>query len=196
MSVQGASATSNNSSLKDIMNSFSELWASTEKLYLKTGTATEINTQEHTFTFNPIDDSAPLTDVKMKTLANSDRTDFIIVIPKENSIVTIAYESSVSGFCILVAECEEFLINCDDVKVETDSWVFNGGDLQGLINIVDLTSKLNQLNSKVNDLITKFNTHIHSGVTTGGGVSGTPTTTETSNPAFDKDDYEDIKIKH
>jgi len=41
----------------------------------------------------------------------------------------------------------------------------------------------NDLVAKFNNLKSKFNTHLHSGVTTGGGTSGTPTLTDTDNDA-------------
>jgi hypothetical protein len=217
--------TRNNSTLKDAMDAFFERGIADQQFYYKVGTVSEVNTDEYTFTFNPLDDTAPVVDVKMKTIASASTDDFMIVVPKDGSIAIVMYETPVTAYCVMVKECEEwrvtddktffnfidwdlisenvdFKINtlweilCHDVRVTTDSWVFNDGNLEGLINIVDLTAKLNDLTDKVNDLITKYNSHVHTGVTTGGSLSGVTTTTETPANAFNKADYEDTKIRH
>lgn len=61
--------------------------------------------------------------------------------------------------------------------------VINGGKLGGLINIEQLTDK-------INELVNTFNTHTHTGVH---GPTGTPNGTANN---FDKGDYEDETIKH
>lgn len=66
-------------------------------------------------------------------------------------------------------------------KVESIS--INGGKLGGLVNIEELTAKLNEL-------VGKFNSHIHP---TPKGMSSTPVVPLS---AFNAKDYEDEKIKH
>lgn len=91
-----------------------------------------------------------------------------------------------------------------DTTLENDGKVikFNGGDNKGLINIEDLTSKLNNLVNEVNQLRTVFNTHTHSVTTTGTSVAQTgiasPTTSPVTTPvsSFNVNDYEDTKITH
>lgn len=61
--------------------------------------------------------------------------------------------------------------------------VINGGKLGGLINIEQLTDK-------INELVNTFNNHTHTGVH---GPTGTPNGTANN---FDKGDYEDETIKH
>lgn len=61
--------------------------------------------------------------------------------------------------------------------------VINGGKLGGLINIEQLTDK-------INELVNTFNSHTHPGVH---GPTGTPNGTANN---FDKGDYEDETIKH
>ena len=61
--------------------------------------------------------------------------------------------------------------------------VINGGKLGGLINIEQLTDK-------INELVNTFNSHTHPGVH---GPTGTPNDTANN---FDKGDYEDETIKH
>lgn len=74
----------------------------------------------------------------------------------------------------------------EDGKIE-----FNGGSEDGLVKINALTDKLNNLVKQVNDLITKYNTHIHPatmGATSPTATQATPVTT------FNKTDYENNKI--
>lgn len=99
---------------------------------------------------------------------------------------------------------DNLTVKFGDTTLENDGKVikFNGGDNKGLINIEDLTSKLNQLVDEVNQLRTTFNTHTHSVTTAGTAIAqsgvASPTTTPVSAPvsSFRTDDYEDTKITH
>ena len=84
--------------------------------------------------------------------------------------------------------------------INRENIIFNGGDLGGLVVIQKLTDKLNELKDTVNDLITKYNEHIHSTTATvgTGPVGVLSPTTNTATPAlpFNKSDYENEKVKH
>lgn len=77
--------------------------------------------------------------------------------------------------------------------------IFNGGKLNGLVIIQKLTDKLNELKDTVNDLISKYNAHIHVTTATVGtgpvGVLSPTESTATPAKAFNKADYENTKIK-
>lgn len=92
------------------------------------------------------------------------------------------------------------------VKVKADEIAFNGGEKGGLINIVDLTGK-------INELVDAFNNHTHTiksisvpakGLTSpAGNVGGSATATNVSVPTPDSsalklnaEDYKDDKVKH
>ena len=75
--------------------------------------------------------------------------------------------------------------------------VVNSGENKGVVNIVQLTEKLNQLVSEVEQLKTYISTHTHSGVQTGAGVTTTPTSLFTKSfTKFNQSDYEDTKFTH
>lgn len=111
---------------------------------------------------------------------------------------TVSVKPSVKTDCLIAIvegdDATAFLLYAN----EADLIEFNGGANSGLIKIVELESKLNEL-------VNKFNNHVHSGVITevtgGGGAlavgtpgnSDTPTSTADS---FDKADFEDSKITH
>ena len=85
-----------------------------------------------------------------------------------------------------------------DVSVGSgDTIILNKGENQGVVNIKELTEKLNQTVQELESLRALFNSHVHSGVTTGPGSSG-PTVTQASQPfsEFKQEDYEDTKCIH
>lgn len=57
-----------------------------------------------------------------------------------------------------------------------DSIIFRGGDLGGMVKVITLTAKLNNVENKVNDLITKFAAHVHPVIAVGSptGPNATP----------------------
>lgn len=75
--------------------------------------------------------------------------------------------------------------------------ILNDGDNDGLININQLTQKINKLVTELETLRAQFNTHVHPGVTSGPSVSG-PTTQQVTSPfsQFNKTDYEDKTCTH
>jgi len=196
--------------IHDIISAFIKNWADKEELYLKIGTASEINEDDFTFKFTPNDEKSVVEDVRMKVIVDG-TAEAIVIVPKEGTKVVVGFHSNTVGQCLKVQEADkvlinsrsktiniedDFNINCDDVKVATDSWVFNDGTFEGLIKIVDLTSKLNKLVGEVDNLKDVVNTHKHIGVTTGAGVSGITDKFGSNATAFDKDDYENTIIKH
>lgn len=70
---------------------------------------------------------------------------------------------------------------------EVESITINGVNLGGLVNVEQLTNKLNQL-------VNTFNTHIHPAVL--GELPVTVSVTASQAATFSKSDYEDTKIKH
>jgi hypothetical protein len=83
-----------------------------------------------------------------------------------------------------------FIVQYSDIV----SLTMNGSEFGGLVKVIELTKKINTLENKVNDLITKFNTHTH--VAAGSPtsisnlvVSGTLTPTQ-------QNEIENIVIKH
>ncbi|MCQ2250027.1 MAG: hypothetical protein MJZ66_02840 [Bacteroidales bacterium] len=84
---------------------------------------------------------------------------------------------------------------------QADTIEFNGGELGGLVNIQDLTDKLNGLAKTVNDLVTAFNSHTHLVSTTGTAAAQSGTAQAVQSQAqqadtFSAEDYEDTKIIH
>jgi len=67
----------------------------------------------------------------------------------------------------------------------------------GLVKVTDVVSRLNKIENKVNDIISKYNTHTHAGVTSGGAVTAVPTPLEvgTLTPTVNSD-IENTVVTH
>ena len=74
---------------------------------------------------------------------------------------------------------------------------FNEGKNDGVININQLTEKLNKTIKELENLRNLFNSHTHSGVKSGSSISATPVVQATSPfSQYNKQDYEDTKVIH
>lgn len=125
-----------------------------------------------------------------------------IVTPEGNMIILDDNDGSLSlRFTGDITVVSEGNVTIDAQRIlnlsSEQSIVLNEGDNQGLVNIRELTEKLNNLVSQLEQLRSLFNSHVHSGVTTGPGSSG-PTATPASTPfsEFNQLDYEDLNIIH
>lgn len=101
----------------------------------------------------------------------------MLITPKIGSAVTIG---SLSGDL-----AELVVLQVDHIE----TIVINGGKLGGLINIEQLTDK-------INELVEAFNGHTHQVTVSHPGGTFTTVKPTSSAKSFKKDDYEDAKIKH
>lgn len=114
-----------------------------------------------------------------------DDSDGVLSIYTQGDI-TVKTEGS-----LVVKAAQQVVITSDDTIT------INEGRNGGLVNINDLTTKLNNLVRELEVLRVLFNTHMHSGVTTGPGTSAVPVTQATSSfSTFSTSDYEDTKVSH
>jgi len=132
----------------------------------------------------PLDDSAALLDVKL--IAGTSKTPLLIT-PVKDSVVIATFLTKDTAFVSLYSEIESVQIR--------------GDQFGGLIKIEELVKKINTLENKLNDLITKFNSHIHITTATiligGPGVIAPPANQETPiTPTTQKSDLENEAIKH
>ena len=174
--------------IPEIIEKFIKNWAKKEEFYLKVGKASNINKSDFTFTFSPIDEGADVEGVRMKVIEDGTNESFII-IPKDNTFVVVAFHNDTTAQCVKVQLSDEIIVN-------TELFLFNNGDNEGLVKINELTDKLNKLTDEVNALVNKFNTHTHPGVTSGGASTSVPIAQAQTVTAFNKSDYENDKIKH
>lgn len=131
-------------------------------------------------------DDLELSDVRLRAVVNKEESG-VVVTPKVGSMVMITDLShgKMRDWAVIMYS-------------EIDNISINGGKNNGIINIQELTDKLN-------DLVDWCKNHTHDGVITavsgGSGAPATGTPGNTGKPLttpneFDKSDYEDEKITH
>ena len=109
--------------------------------------------------------------------------DGILAVPAVGSTVVVSGSDFNTGCIVQYSEVEKI--------------IFRGGDLGGLVKVIELTEKLNNLEELLNNLITKYNTHTHAGVTAGGGSTAVTTSIETGTlTPTQQNEIENDKIKH
>lgn len=139
-----------------ILDSIRQIAKTDDELYSIVCKAKNIDVVELKCDCEPLDGSADLLEVRLMAEQN---TGFLI-IPKNNSIVIVTMLNKFTGYVSMFSEVDEIQLN--------------GDNYDGLVRISDLVTKLNNLENKVNTLITSYNTHVHPGVTS--GVSSTAVT--------------------
>lgn len=125
--------------------------------------------------------------------------DGFLLIPAVESTVIVAYSKRNVPYITMFSEITKVLIITGDttIEVKDGSIKLNDGTFGGLIKIEELINKINRLENKVNSFIEKYNIHTHTGVQTGGGISGTTPSTETEiQPVTQKSDLENTLITH
>jgi hypothetical protein len=150
------------------------------------GIATEVDDTKFLCKVSPTNGDADLLDVRLCPDTEAENKGFIL-IPKENSFVYVIMDNAVTGFVAMVSEIENVIFNCDKI-------VFNNGDLGGMVKINDLITKLNNIENKLNALMTSYKSHTH---THSQGNTGTaiPPFTQQNLTLTQKNDLENEKIK-
>lgn len=121
-------------------------------------TVTDLDNTNMTIDCQPLDGSAEIKGVRL--VGDKAGAKFVL-FPQVGSDVVVIEDMTGDAHLLLVSDVEEI-------------WL-NGNGFDGLVRVGELVTKLNALENKVNDLITTFNTHVHSGVVVGVGSSAVPT---------------------
>ena len=131
--------------------------------------------------------NAVVTGIKLRA-SLTDRERQMLVVPKSGSAVVLgSLSGDLANLVVLQAD-------------EVEKIVINGGSLGGLVNIEDLTAK-------INGLVDAFNSHTHTlpvgtvSVTGSAGPSANPSpvtvpAVTTKADKFSKEDYEDNTVVH
>ena len=112
-------------------------------------------------------------DVRLRSSESEDEGE-LLLIPKIGTAVTIgSLSGDLSSLVVIAMDHVDFIKATGSVKI-------NGGKLGGMVNIKELTDKLNSF-------VKTFNSHTHAD-------KNVPTTVTASD--FSASDYEDEQIKH
>lgn len=182
-------------SLRQTIYGFINDYFSKEKIYSSVCTVISVNEAERTCQLSPVNGDA---ERKGRIQANLSLTEGIYIKPIVGSKVLLTYINNKTGIITSYSEIENIVISIDSTSFEMSDGetVFNGGVLGGLPVTSEIVSRLNLIENKVNDLILFTQTHVHTGVTTGGGstlVSPDPVTGNLINTNDSHIENEDIK---
>ena len=179
-------------------------------------TVDAVDKTARTIDCTPINEGAPLLGVNLQ--ANQGADFGLCLFPETGSFVVVGFVADGAAGVVMLTEKIESaeivigdtsaVMDADGCRIDTEKMsahinkediIFNGGTLDGLVIIQKLTDKLNELKDTVNDLITKYNAHIHTTTATigtgGPGVITATTSTAQLAKPFAKTDYEKTKIK-
>lgn len=146
-----------------------------------------VDTSARTCEVSPLNGKADLFDVRFQ--AELSLTEGVFIEPKVDSTVLVAFINSVQAAVVLCSEVENIYI---DTQGDT---IFNGGANDGMVKVIELVQKLNNLEYKVNDLVTWTSTHTHTGVTLGPDSSGTAVGVVGTLPITQQAHIENTKIR-
>lgn len=136
-----------------------------------------------------------ITGVHLNASSNDGFTQF----PAVNSDILIALMPDNSAYMVACEDIDKVICYIDsNNKFEFDSngFIWNGGNNDGLVKVIQLTQKLNNLENKVNSIISIYNSHTHTA-----SSFGSPTTppsapvTGTLTPTT-QTEIQNNKIKH
>lgn len=119
-------------------------------------------------------------DIICRLMASVD--DGMLCIPEVDSSVVVMLSKTVDPVIIMYSGIDKI--------------VMRGGQFDGLTKVEKLTEKLNNLENKVNDLITWTGTHTHVGVTSGPSSTGTATPVTGTLTPTQQSDIENDNITH
>jgi len=192
------------SETKDILFDFIDIWGKENQIYSKVCTVKSVDSSKKICDCSPIDGSADILEVLLegdisinseKEPITSDSKGFFVV-PAVGSLVIVTFTGKENAFVSAWTEISDIVIKSTNITSIQDQFIFNDGSLGGLIKIEALTGKLNDLVNEITSLKTKLDTHTHTGVTVGTGITGIPTPFIQNFTSFNKNDYENTKIKH
>ncbi len=198
-----------------IKDAIRRIAATNDEIYCKICTVDAVYPDTRTIDCTPIDGSAPLLGVNLQAnQAGDENADGIVVFPAAESYVLVAFIEESAAAVVLTETIDsiqlaigkttaiindgtiQLAIGETTVSIVDGNITLNGGDNGGLINIVDLTGKLN-------DFIDAFNNHTHTlgegAVTTSGGsniASIEVPKISSEHPTVYVSDYQDTKILH
>lgn len=132
-------------------------------------------------------------------LLMADVNDGQYIVPAIGSTVLVGNNKNQQPFVVMFSEIQSivWITGGSKITVKDGLIQFNDGSYGGMVEVANLTTKLNNLEKLVNDFITKYNTHTHTGVQTGGGTSAVTTAPETGSlTPTQQSDIENTKVTH
>lgn len=142
-------------------------------------TVDSVNTTDLTCYCIPINGDADVQAARLMSQASNG----LLVVPTVGSVVIVNFIDFENAYVAMFSTVQYIYLN--------------GDNYDGIPQVAKLVEKYNNLENKVNDLITFTATHTHTGVTTGAGTSGTSATPVTGalTPTT-QNELENTTVKH
>lgn len=199
-----------------IQEAIRQMAAAGAEFYCKVCTVDSVDEDARTMDCSPLDDGAPLLGVNLQ--ANQESEHGVVVFPSVGSYVVVAFLNNSAALIVASEKIDKIRLKIGDtvaevvdgqvdistndttVKMSSEGFVINGGNLGGVI-------KIQQLTDKINALIDAFNNHTHEipsgSVTVTGSATAQANTAPVSVPPImiphtkvQVSDYENEKVKH
>lgn len=150
-----------------------------------------VNESERTCDVTTVSDSGELEMKDVALMAESD--DGNLCLPAIGSTVIVSFSDVIAPFVVQWSEIQKWLmiIGNSGIEMTADKIKLNDGSYGGLVKVVELTQKYNDLVTLVNSFITMYNSHTHAS-------NGTPTTALQTNTAqsITREDIENTTTTH
>lgn len=186
-----------------------------DKTLIYSATVDSVDIADRTCNVTTISSQGEMTIESVQLMASVD--DGFLLVPAIDSTVIVTYTTFNKPFISLFSAIDKavLIVGENNVSLEMDNLgilleiantklsfkdgltQFNDGALGGLVKIIDLTTKLNNLENKVNTLLSAFNSHTHLLTLTSGTGTAAPTVAPvvgTLTPTV-RGDIENEKIK-
>ena len=129
-----------------------------------------------------------------------EQSDGDMSVPQVDSTVTVAMTDFTDPYIVSATWLDEklFVVGNQSYDIKPDKQIFNDGGFDGLVKSPDLTTKLNNIENLLNDLISKFNNHTHIlTLSSGTGTAAITLTPETNTlTPTQQSDIENPNITH
>lgn len=154
-----------------------------DEVYNVPGEVVSVNSEARTCVVDPYNGSARIYNVRIQAIESG--TVGVFPSPKIGSSVVVGFLSKNFAFVALASELEE-------IKIDVQSIVINGGENKGLVRISDMVASFNELITQVNQMRTYISTHSHP------AHNSPPSLPQAYGPLQSKNisNFENPKVKH
>lgn len=183
----------------DIREAIKQLSQNGDEIYLKIGTATNIDRVRRTCKVTPIDGSAPFLNVKLQ--AGEAGANGLVAWPKPGSFVVVGFFNPDNGCVLLTHDTEsiEATVGENTFLLDSEGITLNGGNLGGLVNINELKANLESLKEyckALKDAVTSGLTAVGAGATANGTAGAIEFNKQIATSQITLQEMEDTKVKH
>ena len=143
-----------------IVEALSRVTNSGKELYSIIGKVIKIDDKKRTCVIEPRNGSANIYGVRLQSGLSG--VNGLCIFPVLDSYVVVTFLNKSAAYVALCGEIEKLILVIDKMTFEfsKDGFVFNGGDLGGLIKVDELTTQINKNTAAINALQKTINAWI------------------------------------